>query len=118
MGVPVDGQVVQAKTGKDKASVALLEIYDLVKKLYTLAVENNNLIKSQPASKPAGGTVTYEGMINYIAQRPMWKLTDKQIYYMVERGDDIRYIQAVSGYKMEDIKKKYEQHKKNNVYRW
>lgn len=114
--IPTDKQAVENETSKDKFTRYLKSIFDTVKMTYALVVENNELLKKSNSTN-SGGTVTYEGMLNYIAQRPMWKLTDKQIYYMVERGDDIRYIQAVSGYKMEDIKKKYEQHKKNNVYR-
>lgn len=112
MGVPIDEQVVQAEQSKqkDKMNKKLLDIYLLVK-------ENNNLLKNKNSGSGGAGTVTYEGMINYIAQRPMWKLTDRQIYWCVEQNYPIEYIQALSGYKPEEIKKKYEQHKKNNVYR-
>ena len=121
---------------KSDASKALKQIYDTVKQLYTLLKvfqidlkENTELLKrlvNQGTGSSSGGTVTYEGMLNYIAQYPIWKLTDKQVYHLVERmlddqkrnkpTYDMRYIQAVSGYKPEEIKKKYETHKKNNVY--
>ena len=116
-----------ADNNKSDASKALKEIYNTVKQLYTLLKvfqidvnENTELLKKLVNSNSTGnsnGTITYEQMLNYLSKHAMWKLTDKQIYYLVERGDDWKYISAISGYKPEEIKKKYEQHKKNNVYK-
>lgn len=123
-------------TGKSDASKALKQIYDTVKQLHTLLKvfqidinENTQLLKklvNQNISNNSGGTITYEQMLNYIAKYPMWRLTDKQVYILVERmldeqkkhipTYDMRYIMAVSGYKPAEIMKKYETHKKNNVY--
>ena len=112
--VPTDKQVIENESSKDKFTRYLKSIFDIVKSMYILVSENNELLKK--SSSGSSGTVTYDGMLQYISKRPMYNLTPRQIYYMVERGDDIRYIQAVSGYSVDDIKKKYEQHKKNNVY--
>lgn len=114
--IPTDKQAVENETSKDKFTRYLKSIFDTVKMTYALVVENNELLKKSNNTN-SGGTVTYEGMLNYIAQRPMWKLTDKQIYWCVEQKYPIEYIQAISGYKPEEIKKKYETHRKNNVYR-
>ena len=112
--IPTDNQAVENEKSKDKFTRYLKSIYDIVKMIFNTVSENNELLKKSNSAN--SGTVTYEGMLQYISKRPMYNLTPRQIYYMVERGDDIRYIQAVSGYSVEDIKKKYEQHKKNNVY--
>ena len=105
------------------ASKALSEILDTVrentkvlKNCVNVLCENNNLLKQKQVNNSAK-LVNTDMLLNYIASKPMYNLTPRQIYYMVERGDDMRYIQAVSGYSVEDIKKKYEQHRKNNVYR-
>lgn len=111
-----------------KASQALLEIYNSIKELMNMfdgvnviQKENNKIIKEINYkinnSSSSGGTITYEQMLYYISKRPMYKLSPRQVYYMVERGDDLKYIMAVSGYSEDEIKKKYKMHKDSNVYK-
>lgn len=113
---------MDSEKNKSPASQALHEILDnsrntekLLNMCLNVLNENNSILKHGKGS--TRGTITYEQMLNYLAVHPMWKLTDKQIYYMVERGDDIRYIMALSGYSAEDIQKKHKKHKDSNVYR-
>lgn len=61
--------------------------------------------------------ISYSQMLVWLSQHKMYQLSPRQIYYMVERGDDINFIKAISGYSEDEIKKKYSTHKKNNVYR-
>lgn len=93
----------------------LKEILDYLKTILKLVNDNYNVLNNGRVGNEK--TFTYDQMLKMLAQRPMWKLTDKQIYYMVERKDDIRFIQAVSGYTVEEIKKKYQRHRASNVYK-
>ena len=92
---------------KSDASKALKQIYDTVKQLYTLLKvfqidlkENTDLLKQlvhRGTGSSSGETVTYEGMLNYIAQHPVPNITTNQISIMYNRGYNKAYISALTG---------------------
>ncbi len=103
MGVPVDGQVVQAKTGKDKASVALLEIYNIVKQLYSIIAENNKILKglyyqsTNKSNTAQSLNFTVKNMTDaQLKDLILQGLSFEFIYYLSNRKFSIDYIRQVA----------------------
>lgn len=93
--ITTDKQAVENETSKDKFTRYLKSIFDTVKMTYILVVENNELLKKSNSAN--SGTVTYDGMLNYIAQHPVPNITTNQIGIMYNRGYNKAYISALTG---------------------
>ena len=102
-------------TNQSMASKALLEILQNTREIVQNTRDIISLLRNTRVNTDK--QFSYDDMLRLIADRPMYKLTDRQIYYMVERKDNINYIMAVSGYSKDEIYKKYKKHKDSNVYR-
>ncbi len=89
----------------------------IVKELLDNSRETLQEVKKINTKVENTGGISYNQMLVWLSQHKMYQLSPRQIYYMVERGDDINFIKAISGYSEDEIKKKYSTHKKNNVYR-
>ena len=105
MGVPINNQVAQAKTGKDKATQALIDLCEKVDKLYNAEEENYRILKALYYQSTNKNHTNIAQPVNFTVKN----MTDAQlkdlilqglnfefIYYLSNRKFSIEYIQQVA----------------------